>query len=559
MKRILLLLWLAFVAFACSTTNSTQENQPAEYDIVIYGATSGGIAAAIQSVRMGKSVVLIEPTQRIGGMTTGGLGQTDIGNKSAIGGISREFYQNIRQYYEDSSHWKWQERSEYQDGGQTRTEEGEEAMWTFEPSAALQVYEDMLSVDNIEVVYKRLNREEGVMKEGTTLTAIEMEDGTSYRGKMFIDATYEGDLMAAAGVSYFVGREANSVYGETYNGVQMLEGHQFPDGVDPYVTPGDPESGLLWGITDAELQEQGSGDSLVQTYNFRICLTNDEENRIPITEPENYDATRYELLARLFEAQPNMREINQYFIWSLMPNDKTDINNRGGFSTDMINWSHAYPEASYDERDSIIKAHEDYTKGLLYFYTSDPRVPAELQEEVRQWGYPKDEYEAHGNWSPQLYVREARRLIGEYVMTQANCVGEEVIEDAVGLAAYTMDSHNCQRIVVEGTGGAAQVKNEGNVEVGGFPPYPISYRSIIPKREEVTNLLVPVCLSASHIAFGSIRMEPVFMVLGQSAATAASLAIDNQQTVQEVSYSTLKDRLLEDQQFLTLEDTQIAD
>ncbi len=551
MKQISLIL-LAYFAFACASTDSTQENnQSSEYDIVIYGGTSGGIAAAIQAARMDKSVVLIEPYQRIGGMTTGGLGQTDIGNKSAIGGISREFYQNIKKYYEDAANWEWQKPSEYMDGGQTRTEEGEDAMWTFEPSAALDVYEKMIAAENVELVTgKKLNREDGVTKEGAAITEIAMEDGTIYRGKMFIDATYEGDLMAAAGVSYFVGREANSMYGETYNGVQLLDGHQFPDGVDPYITPSDPESGLVWGISEAELAEQGSGDKLVQTYNFRICLTNDEENKVPITEPENYDASKYELLARLFKAQPDMRRINQYFIWSLMPNDKTDINNRGGFSTDMIDWSHNYPEASYEEREAIIKDHEDYTKGLLYFYATDPRVPAILQSTISQWGYPKDEYEAHGNWSPQLYVREARRLMGEYVMTQANCVGEEEIEDPIGLAAYTMDSHNCQRIIIEDESGTPQVKNEGNVEVGGFPPYPISYRSIIPKQDEATNLLVPVCLSASHIAFGSIRMEPVFMVLGQSAATAAVQAIDNEVAVQDIDYNALRSKLEKDQQHL---------
>lgn len=540
-------IFLIFLTFlACNSQpqeNNTAENQ---YDIVVYGGTSGGIAAAIQAARLGKSVVLIEPTERLGGLTTGGLGQTDIGNKQAIGGISREFYQNIRKYYDDQQHWKWQKPDEYLDGGQTRTEEGEQAMWTFEPSAALKVYEEMLAAEEIEVIIgERLNRESGVEKSDSNITQITMENGTTYAGKMFIDATYEGDLFAAAGVDYFVGRESNEMYGETYNGVQLLEGHQFPDGVDPYVTPGDPESGLVWGITPASLAEQGSGDSLVQTYNFRICLTNAEDNRIPITQPENYDATRYELLARLFEAQPDMRSINQYFIWSHMPNAKTDINNRGGFSTDMINWSHSFAEASYEEREEIIKAHVDYTKGLLYFYTTDPRVPTELQEEVKQWGYPKDEYTDNGNWSPQLYVREARRLIGEYVMTQANCQGKEVIEDPVGLAAYTMDSHNCQRIVVDG-----QVKNEGNVEVGGFPPYPISYRSIIPKQEQADNLLVPVCLSASHIAFGSIRMEPVFMVLGQSAATAAVQAIDAEQSVQEIDYSQLQKKLLSDKQIL---------
>ncbi|MFP4089543.1 MAG: FAD-dependent oxidoreductase [Cyclobacteriaceae bacterium] len=542
-KLILLLIFI----LAVSCTPPQQEEAPGSaYDVVVYGGTSGGIAAALQAARMGKTVVLIEPYNRLGGLTTGGLGQTDIGNKQAIGGISREFYQNIRTHYSDSTSWKWQARQNYIDGGQTRTEAGEDAMWTFEPSSALKVYEDMLAAEEVDIVLgEKLNRESGLTKEGTEIRQISMEGGRTFSGKMFIDATYEGDLMAAAGVDYTVGREANAKYGETYNGVQLLEGHQFPDGIDPYVEPGKPESGLLWGISEASLAEQGSGDSLVQAYNFRICLTDNPENQVAITEPENYDASRYELLVRLFEAQQDKRNVEQYFIWSSMPNAKTDINNRGGFSTDMINHSHNYTEASYQEREKIIKEHEDYTKGLLYFYTTDPRVPADLQQEVRRWGYPKDEYVENGHWSPQLYVREARRMLGEYVMTQANCVGEEVVEDVIGLAAYTMDSHNCQRIVVDG-----QVKNEGNVEVGGFPPYPIAYRAITPKKEQVTNLLVPVALSASHIAFGSIRMEPVFMVLGQSAATAAALAIDAEVAVQEVDYAQLREKLLEDQQVL---------
>lgn len=533
---------LVVFLFTCCTSRTSQP----DYDVVVYGGSSGGIAAAIQCARMGKSVVLIEPSRRLGGLTTGGLGQTDIGNKSAIGGISREFYQNIRRYYDDSSNWRWQRWEEYRDGGQTRTEAGEETMWTFEPSAALKVFEDMIAEAGIEVVLgERLNRNGGVTKDGNAIVSISMESGKVLSGKVFIDATYEGDLMAAAGVSYFVGREANSLYGETYNGVQLLDGHQFPDGVDPYVVAGDPDSGLLWGISDAKLKEKGSGDKLVQAYNFRICLTDNTDNQVPITRPDDYDSTRYELLVRLFEVQADKRDINDYFIWSLMPNAKTDINNRGGFSTDMINYSHGYAEGTYAEREAIVKAHSAYTRGLLYFYASDPRVPKELQDEVRRWGYPKDEYVDTDNWSPQLYVREARRMVGEYVMTQANCVGEEVVDDPVGLAAYTMDSHNCQRIVVDG-----QVKNEGNVEVGGFPPYPISYRAIVPKKAEATNLIVPVCLSASHIAFGSIRMEPVFMVLGQSAAIAASQAIDNDVAVQDVEYAQLKTALEENGQRL---------
>lgn len=538
-----------FVLLLVACNPDGRENtSTVDFDICIYGATSGGIAAAIQAKRMGKSVLLLEPNDRIGGLTTGGLGQTDIGNKQAIGGISREFYQQIKGHYSKPSSWKTQSPEAYRDGGQTRTKKGEDAMWTFEPSAALKVYGEMLQEHDIQVQKgKKLNRENGVEKEQGKIIGVSMQDGSRYTAHVFIDATYEGDLLAAAGVSYIVGREANETYRETYNGVQLLEGHQFPDGVDPYKTPGDPTSGLLWGISDDQLADQGSGDKLVQAYNFRICLTNAPENMLPIVEPENYDVTRYELLARLFEAQPKKRKVNQYFIWSNMPNNKTDINNRGGFSTDMINNSHNYAEASWEERKRIIKEHKDYTQGLLYFYQNDPRVPDSLKMAVSGWGYPKDEYLETGNWSPQLYVREARRLVGSYVMTQANCVGEVVVEDPIGMAAYTMDSHNCQRIVVDG-----QVKNEGNVEVGGFPPYPIAYQSILPKKEECTNLLVPVCLSASHIAFGSIRMEPVFMVLGQSAATAAVLAIEKEQTLHELDYETLKAKLIEDKQIIGL-------
>src|SRR5690606_14416358 len=363
---------------------------------------------------------------------------------------------------------------------------------------------------------------------------------------IFIDATYEGDLMPLAGVSYFVGREDKSVYNETLSGFQLAEYHkqsgyhQFPDGVSPYKIPGDPSSGLVWGISPQEPTPQGSGDKLVQAYNFRICLTDSVENQIPITRPENYDSTKYELLVRLIEAQPTMRAINHYFIWSRMPKRKTDINNRGGFSTDMIGHRHNWPEASFEERQKIFQEHYDYTKGLLYFMKTYPRVAGTLRDFVAQWGYPKDEYVNNGHFTPQLYVREGRRLIGEYVMTEHNCRGEVVVEDGVGMAAYTMDSHNTQRIVVDG-----MVKNEGNVEVGGFGPYPIAYRALIPKANECGNLLVPVCLSARHIAFGSIRMEPVFMVLGHSSATAAVIEIEAAPTVQQINVPELQEKLKE--------------
>ena len=476
------------------------------YDVCVYGSTSAGVVAAYSAAQCGKSVVLIEPTEHVGGMTTGGLGFTDIGNKQVIKGVAKEFYRKVGRHY------------------------GRLEQWIFEPSVADSIMRSYLQHENITVLTGR--RIVSADKAGTRITSIVVETSAEPHSTMtvgadyFIDCSYEGDLMARAGVSYVVGRESNDTYGETYNGVELMTGHQFPDGIDPYRVEGDPSSGLLWGISDAEVAPDGTGDEMVQAYNYRICLTSDLDNMIPITRPEGYDSTRYELLLRLIEAQPDKRMLNDYFIWSRMPNDKTDINNRGGFSTDMIGMNHSYPEASYDERDSIIAAHTLYTKGLLWFLGNDPRVPDIMRKRMRMWGYPKDEYTAFGHWTPQLYIREARRMVGEYVATQDDCEGRAVVNDGVAMAAYQMDSHNCQRIVIT-ENGRDMVKNEGNVEIGGGLPYPISYRSITPKRSECTNLLVPVCLSASHIAYGSIRMEPVFMVLGQVAAVAVAEAMAN--------------------------------
>jgi len=511
---------LSGLMFSCSGPEKAEEKT---YDVVVYGATSSGIIAAYTAKTMGKSVLLIEPSQHLGGLTTGGLGYTDIGNKFAVTGLSRDFYRKLGDHY------------------------GKFEQWIFEPSVAKATFQEYLDRAGITVQYGfRIQNSEN--KDGW-ITKISLENSNNLSeplrdvsGKMFIDATYEGDLMARAGVSYDIGREANDKYGETFNGVQLMNGHQFPDGVDPYKTPGDPSSGLLWGISDGSLAEDGTADDKIQAYNYRICLTNDPSNRIEITKPEGYDPSMFDLLVRLFEAQPDKRSLGQYFIWSRMPNNKTDINNRGGFSTDMIGMNHEYPEGSYEKRKEIIDAHTHYTQSLLYFYKTDSRVPKELQDAIQEWGYPKDEYVESENWTPQLYVREVRRMVGEYLMTQANCVGEEVVEDGVGMAAYTMDSHNIQRLVVE-KNGKQMVKNEGNVEKGGFGPYPIAYRSIIPKASEAKNLLVPVALSASHIAYGSIRMEPVFMVLGQSAAVAASLALDEGKSVQELSIAKLQGEL----------------
>ena len=356
-------------------------------------------------------------------------------------------------------------------------------------------------------------------------------------GKEFIDCSYEGDLMAKVGVSYTVGREDNKQYNETYNGSQLRNKHQFPDGIDPYNIPGKPESGLLWGISNNILLPDGTGNKMVQTYNIRVCLCKDPANMIPIIQPEDYKPERYELLLRLMARKP-IRHIEDFMTTSPMPNNKTDINNNGPFSTDMIGMSWNYPEASYEKRQAIFKAHENYTKGFFYFVGHDARIPIEIRNEMLQYGYPKDEYINTSHFTTQMYIREARRMIGEYVMTQANCQDKEIVKDGIGIAAYTMDSHNAERIVVNG-----MVKNEGDVQIGGFGPYPISYHSLVPKPNECGNLLVPVCLSASHIAYGSIRMEPVFMMLGQSAAVAACLAIDDNVAVQQVNVTKIQELL----------------
>ena len=543
--------------------------QKKKYDVIIYGGTSAGVASAIQTSRMGKSVLIIEPTHRLGGLTTGGLGQTDIGNKHVIGGISREFYQNIRKYYDDPNNWKWQSRNAYMDDGQTRTEKGEDAMWTFEPSAALRVYHQMLSVEKIDIVYgERLNRESGVIKKDNRIESIEMENGSKYTGEMFIDATYEGDLMAAAGVSYRVGRESNREYGETLNGVQANKisatlkwtlsrnayNHNFIDRVDPYIIKGDPKSGLLPYISENSPGIDGEGDNKIQAYCFRMTLTDHPGNRIPFKKPENYNELNYELLFRNYEAAGGpIEEMYTYgdklvpWINSPMPNRKTDTNNQKGFSTDFIGQNYDYPDASYEEREKIVQAHREYQQGLMWTLAYHPRIPEKVRDKVSQWGTCKDEYEKGSDgWQQQLYIREARRMLSDYVMTQKNCEGIDIVEDPIGMAAYGMDSHHIQRYVdVNGF-----VQNEGNVEAHGFSPYAISYRSIVPKKEECKNLLVPICVSSTHIAFGSIRMEPVFMVLGQSAAIAACQAIDEKKAVQEINYSLLQQRLLDNKQIL---------
>lgn len=528
---------------------ATSAFEPADVpDVVIYGGSSAGIAAAVQVKRMGGTVLVIEPTDRLGGLTTGGLGQTDIGNKAAIGGIAREFYQRIRNHYSQPDSWKWQKQTEYRSGGQSRTGTSEDTMWTFEPSTALKVMHDFVKEHKVPVIYgQRLDRSSktaGVKKENGKIISIQMESGKVFRGKVFIDATYEGDLLAAAGVKYTVGREGNQVYDETLNGVQTKRAvkHQLMPRIDPYIKPKDPKSGLLPGIDPAGPGKEGSSDHRVQAYCFRMCLTDHPENRIPFAKPEGYNELEYELLFRNFEAGAKVIPWSH----SLMPNRKSDTNNNRGFSTDFIGRNYDYPEASYAEREKIIERHRVYQQGLMWTLAYHPRTPEFVRKVISRWGTCKDEFNRPDGWQQQLYIREARRMIGDYVMTQHNCQGKLEAKRPIGLAAYTMDSHNVQRHLDPN----GFVKNEGDVQVGGFSPYPIDYGSIIPKKTECTNLIVPVCLSASHMAFGSIRMEPVFMVLGQSGGTAAMHSINEQSPVQDIDFAKLKARLVQDQQRL---------
>ena len=519
-------------------------------DIVVYGGTASGVIAAVQARQMGKSVILVGPDKHLGGLTSGGLGFTDTGNKAVIGGLARDFYHRIWKEYQKPETWRWQKRSEYGNKGQgTPAMDGAaRTMWIFEPHVAEQVFEDYVREFQIPVFRDEwLDRADGVKKTDNRIASITMLSGKSFTGRMFVDATYEGDLLATAGVDYHVGREANAVYGERWNGVQtgvLHHRHHFgvlKKKISPYVIPQDPTSGVLPRVSAEPPGEYGSGDKRVQAYCYRYCATNHPENRIPFPKPDGYDPQQYELLVRIYEA--GWRETFGKF--DPIPNRKTDTNNHGPFSTDNIGMNYDYPEASYERRREILDEHRQYQQGWLYFVANDPRVPREVREAMSNWGLPKDEFTDNGNWPHQIYVREARRMIGHFVMTENELTKRRPTPDPVGMGSYTIDSHNVQRYITPD----GYVQNEGDIGVG-ISPYEIAYGSLVPKRSQCENLFVSICVSSSHIAFGSIRMEPVFMILGQSAATGASLALDGGVAVQDVPYDQLRAQLLKDGQVL---------
>ncbi|MEN8202747.1 MAG: FAD-dependent oxidoreductase [Bacteroidota bacterium] len=551
MKTLITSFIVCLGLWACSGP-SGNSSRAKKADVIIYGGTSAAITAAVQLTKMDKSVIVVSPDIHLGGLTASGLGYTDTGNKEVIGGLSREFYQRVYDYYMDPETWKWQTKEGYGNKGQgTAAIDGDaRTMWIFEPHIAEQVFEDFASDYELEIYRDEwLDREKGVDVSEGKIRAIRSLSGQTYEGKLFIDATYEGDLMAAAGISYHMGREASSVYGEEWNGVQvgiLHHGHHFGEmNISPYVIPGDPGSGVLARISTAHPGIRGEGDKRLQAYCFRTCLTRVEENRIPFARPEGYDSTQYELLVRVLNA--GWKGVFNKF--DAIPNAKTDVNNHGPFSFDNIGMNYEYPEASYERRREIIEEHELYQKGLLYFLANDPGVPEEIREEMKLWGLSGDEFSDNGHWPHQIYVREARRMIGEFVMTENEIQSKSPVERSIGMGSYTMDSHNTQRYITP----EGYVQNEGDIGVHPHQPYKIDLGTVLPKKEECRNLLVPVAVSSSHIAFGSIRMEPVFMILGQSAATVASLALSGNRSVQDVPYEEIKAILEGDGQVLSQE------
>lgn len=547
MRKILLI--AAFLITQIASPSAFAQSY--EADVIVYGGTCAAVTAAVQVIKSGKTVLVVSPDKHLGGLSSGGLGFTDTGNKSVIGGLAREFYHRVYQHYDKPEGWHWQKKEEYGNKGQgtVAMDGAERTMWIFEPHVAEQVFEDFVKENNIKIFRDEwLDRSKsGVQKSKGRITSLKTLSGKTFKGKMFIDATYEGDLMAAAGVKYHVGREANSVYNEEWNGIQagvFQHRHYFAKNISPYKVEGDPKSGLLPYVTAEKIGKNGEGDHKIQAYCFRMCLSSHPDNRIPFAKPEGYDPGKYELLARVYKAGWT----ETFDKYDPIPNRKTDTNNHGPFSTDFIGQNYDYPDASYERRKEIIKEHEVYQKGLMYFLTNDPAVPADVRAKMSEWGLPKDEFKDNGGWPHQIYVREARRMLGKSVMTENETLGKKAVEQSVGMGSYSLDAHNAQRYVKED----GFVQNEGDIGVHPKTPYSISYGSIVPKKAECENLLVPVCVSASHIAYGSIRMEPVFMILGQSAATAAVQAIDGKQAVQDIDYAKLKEQLLKDKQKLEL-------
>ena len=549
----------SLLTFLC-VASFISANEVLETDVCVFGGTSGGVAAAVQAARMGKKVILAEPGKHLGGMTSGGLSAVDIGDPRSVGGIAREYFSRLVGSYGKTLQW---DKAFKSDGGPATG-----GAYAIEPHVAEKVFDDMTREAGVQV---RLDsRLASVSKDGTRITSITLENGDVIRAKMFIDTTYEGDLMAKAGVSYTLMREGNAKYGESLNGIQYDErfkprsefaqpgsngrlknglgvwDRDFP--LDPFVRMGCPESGVLPLVELDDVGKPGDPAPGVQAYCYRLCLST-AADRLPITAPADYDAGRYEIVARFIEAciqNGDGMDLRWFSKHDPLPNDKWDFNT-ATFGGNLPGASHAWPNASYAERETIAKAHENYHRGLLHFLATDKRVPEKVRSDMRRFGLPKDEFPDTGGWPHQLYIREARRMVSDLVLTEHHTFGRSIAPKSIGLGSYGTDVHEIRRIVKDGV-----VTREGKLagSRGGADPYPIGYDAIVPKKSECSNLLVTFALSASHTAFASIRMEPVFMITSQSAATGACLAMDESKTVQDVDYKQLQSRLVNDGQVL---------
>lgn len=526
----------------CTTFSLTAKEY--KKDIVVYGNSSAAVTAAVQAAKMGKSVLFVSSDGCIGGLTASGLSATDINKFTAIGGLSREFYQRIYKYYNNPSTWFCQDKEEYFTSITKRVFTGRnvkaEMQWVFEPSVAQNIFKEMLDEANVEIVFSKLKEKKGVTLNKGKIIKITLLDGSTCTADVFIDASYEGDLMAQSKVSYFVGRESNSQYNETMNGILPNKNiKKSKSKIDPYIEEGNPKSGLLPFVEKEQPGEIGQGDKRIQAYCFRFPITNNPENKRPIEKPKDYNPLWYEYMARLLKANPAWK-LEHVITITPMPNMKTDINH-----IDFIGANYEWPEATYKRRDELKAMHRSFTLGMLWFLANDTRVPKKIRDAMNTWGLPKDEFIDNGNFPYQVYVREARRMISDYVMTEHEVTGEKEAPNSVGLGTYWFDSHIVSRFADEN----GALRDEGGFW-GKQAVYPISYQSIVPKAGECSNLIVPVCLSATHAAYGSIRMEPVYMVLGQSAAIAASISVDDKCSVQSVAYPKLKEILQKNNQFL---------
>lgn len=506
---------------ALTSTSAFAAAGPGQVDLVVYGGTASGVMTAYSGAREGLRVVLLEPGNHLGGMVTGGLSATDLGHFQILGGYAREFYMEAAAHYGVHDLLKGPN-------------------WLSEPHVDEAIFAEWLKKAGVEVhFHERLRESNGVVKAGTHLRSVTTEDGKIWRAKVFADCSYEGDLMAQAKVTYTVGRESTTVYGENLAGVRVdTPKHQFQWKISPY----DEQHRLMPYVDPGPMGSNGEGDKKVQAYNFRLILTNDAANKLPWTKPDGYDATRFALLARyLQEFQQHMNRapvLHDVMNPVAIPAHKADFNNNGPFSTDFIGKSWTYPDASYVERKQIWAEHLLYTQSFLWFLSQDPRVPASLRAEVNTWGRAKDEFADTDHWPNQLYIREGRRMVGEYVMHQADLQTDRTKPDSVGMGSYNSDSHNIQRVAMPD----GSARNEGDVQVS-VQPYEISFRAILPKGAETDNLLVPVCLSASHVAYSSVRMEPQYMIVGQAAGVAAAMAAKSGEPVQKVSVAELQKRL----------------